>query len=100
MHTNADGKDGVGGITTLKDEATGTLVYMPPPKGTFEPHHQPAVCRFLPCPLLFSLSATSGQVDVILDLLKTHAEGEITILTIGVPLFPLIIHNHAHLFFC
>lgn len=58
------GKDGVGGITTLKDEATGTLVYMPPPKGTFEPHHQPAV-------------------DVILDLLKTHAEGEITILTIG-----------------
>ena len=39
----ADGEDGVGGITTLKDEATDTLIYAPPPQGNFTLHHQPAV---------------------------------------------------------
>ncbi|ELR19118.1 inosineuridine preferring nucleoside hydrolase [Acanthamoeba castellanii str. Neff] len=57
------GEDGVGGITTLKDEATDTLIYAPP-QGNFTLHHQPAV-------------------DVLLDLLRTHEPGEITILTIG-----------------
>jgi len=93
---SADGEDGVGGITTLKDEATDTLIYAPPPQGNFTLHHQPAVRSAFSSYLFFSevlgrrleLTIVScAQVDVLLDLLRTHEPGEITILTIGMKPF-------------